>query len=166
MTHTEPFIATSYDLVSCRLDMLDPAGRAAVELSRPLAAMDPWSRLGYQERQLYQGMTRPDPALKRYGVSVADRAAGLIQVRHPWLRGPYLELLAVLPDFQGQGLGRELMAWLEGQARISSKNVWVLVSAFNDRARGFYAGLGYRETAVLTDLVASGYDEILLRKSL
>jgi hypothetical protein len=37
------------------------------------------------------------------------------------------------------------------------------VSSFNAAARAFYSATGFFEVAVLPDLVARGFDEVLLR---
>ena len=91
--------------------------------------------------------------------------AGAMTVRWPWLHGPYLELLAVLPEAQGRGLGGALLGWLIAQVP-SSRNLWVAVSAFNTGARRFYARHGFVEVGTVPGLVRDGFDEILLRKAL
>ncbi|HEU4475158.1 MAG TPA: GNAT family N-acetyltransferase [Methyloceanibacter sp.] len=83
----------------------------------------------------------------------------------PWLKGPYLELLAILPQFQGQGIGGKLLDWFEREgSRLGARNLWVCASSFNARTIGFYERHGFKEAATLPGLVAEGYDEILLRK--
>ncbi len=55
--------------------------------------------------------------------------------------------VASLPDRQGSGLGRAMMAAAE--AWLKARGVWkvqLLVRADNARARGFYEGLGYTDT--------------------
>ncbi len=94
----------------------------------------------------------------------AGSLAGIISVRYPWLRGPYLELLGLFPDYQGVGLGSELLRWFEQQARLANPNAWVLVSAFNHKARAFYERRGFVAIGAIEALVKPGYDEILLRK--
>lgn len=101
----------------------------------------------------------------RYRVEVGGVEAGAVSVRHPWLKGPYLEFLALLPRFQGQGIGAGLLAWFEQEAlRLGARNLWVCASSFNAGALRFYARRGFRPAATLPGLVADGYDEILLRK--
>jgi RimJ/RimL family protein N-acetyltransferase len=39
------------------------------------------------------------------------------------------------------------------------------VSSFNPRAQKFYAKMGYEKIGVLRDLVVTGHDEWLLRKT-
>jgi diamine N-acetyltransferase len=88
-----------------------------------------------------------------------------VSIRSPWLKGPYLELLAILPEFQGNRLGAGILAWFEREAlRLEARNLWVRAASFNARALRFYEGHGFRPAATLSGLVAEGYDEILLRK--
>ena len=54
------------------------------------------------------------------------------------------------------------------ETRIFSRhpNVFLCVSAFNAGARRLYERLGYATVGELTDFLAAGQSEILLRKSL
>jgi GNAT superfamily N-acetyltransferase len=88
-----------------------------------------------------------------------------VSVRYPWLKGPYLELLALLPQAQKQGIWSSIIAWLESEAlRHQARNLWVCASSFNAGALRFYERHGCRPAATLPGLVADGFDEILLRK--
>lgn len=126
-----------------------------------LAGMEPWRSLGFTAVGLAAYLGREDPALSRMVLERDGRPAGLIALRRPWLRGPYVELLAVLPQAQGGGCGRALVEWAVAQG---GGNLWACVSAFNAPARAFYARAGFDEVATLPDLVAAGADEILLRR--
>lgn len=159
-----PFSETSYQLGSCFLVSLTE--NEARFLSSRLAAMDPWRSLGYSAEGLRHYLLRPDPALFRFIILVGSTAKGLVCVRYPWLRGPCLELLAVLADQQRRGIGREVMSWIERQCPRTAPNVWTLTSSFNAGARSFYRSLGFHETASLPDFIRAGYDELLLRKTL
>jgi ribosomal protein S18 acetylase RimI-like enzyme len=58
----------------------------------------------------------------------------------------HLSLLAVQPGFQRQGLGRQLVEWLESSARTAGIfAVRLELRAGNDDARRFYERLGYLE---------------------
>jgi GNAT superfamily N-acetyltransferase len=138
---------------------------AAAELGERMSAIDPWRRLGYPADRLARYLTTDSAALVRYRVDAGGGLAGALAVRWPWLHGPYLELLVVLPEAQGRGLGSALLGWLAAQA-ASSRNLWVAVSAFNADARRFYARHGFVEIGVVPGLVRDGFDEILLRKRL
>jgi ribosomal protein S18 acetylase RimI-like enzyme len=138
----------------------------APELAAALADLDPWRTLGYSSAALTRYFTRPDPALYRYALGVRRGTSGVLCVRHPWLLGPYLEFLAILPAHQHRGLGQKALRWLEEHPEWRPRNVWVTVSDFNERARAFYRGAGYCEVVALPDLVAPGRAEILLRKEI
>lgn len=57
----------------------------------------------------------------------------------------HLNLLAVQPGYQRQGVGRQLLEWLEASARTAGIfKVNLEVRAGNDGARSFYEKLGYR----------------------
>lgn len=62
----------------------------------------------------------------------------------------HLNLLAVLPARQRQGIGRRMVEWLEKSARVAGiATVYLEVRAANHGGRRFYRTLGYREVAVL-----------------
>jgi ribosomal-protein-alanine N-acetyltransferase len=57
----------------------------------------------------------------------------------------HLNLFAVQPGHQRQGVGRQLLEWLESSARTAGIfKVNLELRATNDRARVFYEKLGYR----------------------
>jgi len=157
-----PFSKKDYALKSCALLPLNR--KNAVEMASALARMDLWKKIGYPAKALEKHLLAPDKGLKRFRVECAGKTAGIICVRYPWLRGSYLDLLGIFANFQGQGLGRELIAWMEEQTSPACKNIWALVSSFNSSAREFYRKQGFIETGTLRDLVKPGYDEILIRK--
>ncbi len=158
-----PFAPEAHELGVCRLAPMD--GAAAAHLGEQLATMDPWRRLGYSVDRLQAYLAAESPALARYRIDAGGRLAGAATVRWPWLHGPYLELLAVLPQAQGRGLGSAVLDWLAMQA-ASSRQLWVAVSACNASARRFYARHGFVEVGTVPGLVRDGFDEILLRKVL
>ena len=58
----------------------------------------------------------------------------------------HLNLLAVEPIHQRQGIGRELMRWLEETARVAGTfRIRLELRAANRVARAFYSALGYHE---------------------
>ena len=158
------FAANQYQLPHATLRMLDRDQADA--LAQSLVRMDPWLTLGYSRAALREYLEREDPGLHRYALEYEATLAGTLCVRYPWLLGPYVELLVVLPTSQGRGLGREVLLWLEQEVLSASKNLWALVSAFNSRARRFYRLCGYVEVVEIPDLVKEGFNEVLLRKSL
>lgn len=59
----------------------------------------------------------------------------------------HLDLLAVEPQYQRRGLGRQLFRWLEQTSRVAGlARIDVEMRSNNRPARGFYRSLGFRET--------------------
>jgi GNAT superfamily N-acetyltransferase len=129
-----------------------------------LAAIEPWSHINYPASHMTAFLAAIDPALTRNAVFAGDRPAGVIVVRSPWLHGPYLQLLALLPPFQSRGLGAHLLRWFEQQAKPHNRWLWLCHSGFNTRAGAFYARHGFEVAAALPDLLVDGEDEVLMRK--
>ncbi len=166
-----PYADPPYDLPSCRLEALRTADEAQT-IAATLAGLSPWRELGYTASGLQGYLLRTDAALHRFSITTPAGTAGVLCVRDPWLRGPYIELVCLFPGWQGQGIGAELIAFLAGDAGLAEstaslpRNLWALVSTANAVARRFYARSGFVEIAPLADLVRAGCDEILLRKPL
>jgi ribosomal protein S18 acetylase RimI-like enzyme len=136
-------------------------------LAAAIVAMEPWSVMHYPAERLSEFLAKSDYGATRCLIEIGGERAGVISVRYPWLKGPYLELLALLPPFQGKGIGGHLLARFEEEAvSREARNLFVCASSFNESALRFYRRHGFRDAAVLPGLVAEGYDEILLRKCL
>ena len=131
-----------------------------------LAVSEPWVSLKFSASTLATYLMRDDPALRRYAVTVEGELAGVICLRTPWLRGPYIELLGLFPNARGKGIGKQLLSWAESEAQRESKNLWVVASSFNQQALSFYESFGFTRIGAIPGLVAAEQDEILLRKVL
>ena len=103
---------------------------------------------------------------KKYGVFKGGMAIGVLCVRCRWLRGPYIELLGLDENHQGQGIGSELLAWIEQETKPHANNIWVATSAFNTRAITIYERFGFTQVGLLDGLVMDGKSEVLMRKRL
>lgn len=136
------------------------------EIAEMLSTSEPWVTLNFSSVSLASYLAREDSSLHRYIVTVDDNLAGVICIRFPWLRGPYIELLGVSPDYRGKGIGKQLLTWAEIEARRESKNLWVLTSSFNQNALDFYLKQGFYPIGPIQGLVSPEHDEILLRKRL
>lgn len=139
-------------------DLLHLAGR--------MVAMDPWRRYAtYTADGLARYLGHVEPDAPRFLLFQADAAVGAFGVRHAWLRGPYLQFLAVLPEAQRRGVASAVLGWLETDARArGERNLLVLTSAFNAPALKFYERAGFVRVGPLADLVADGITEIMLHK--
>ena len=138
----------------------------SIVLSAAMASMTPWKELGMTASVLNSYLLKEDPSLIRLSVRVSDSLAGVIMLRIPWLRGPYLELLCVLPEYQRLGIGRTVVIHLINVASERFSNFWVCASEFNIPALKFYESLGFKRKCVINDLVAEGRSEVLLQRRL
>lgn len=79
----------------------------------------------------------------------------------------HLDLFAVDRAWQGQGLGRRLLEWLERPARVAGlARILLEVRADNAGARAFYERLGYRRLALLPGYYQGREDALRLERSL
>jgi ribosomal protein S18 acetylase RimI-like enzyme len=82
-------------------------------------------------------------------------------------RAVHLALLGVAPEYQGRGLGKRLVSWVEESASVAGLFLMQLeVRADNQQARRFYATLGYRETARAARYYSGVEDAIKLERDL
>ena len=161
----EAFEPQQYDIGGGQLRPLSPGNTGT--LAQMLAAMPPWSVIGWPAELMLAGLRRQRPSVYRFELVAEGELAGIVTIQNPFLHGPYLQLLAVLPAFQGRGLGEAVLRWMEQEARSQeSRQLWLCVSTFNTSARGFYERFGFREAAVLEQLASDASDEIFMRKRL
>lgn len=141
-----------------------PTPAHAEALGAGLALIDPWQQLGYSAAALSRYLAAHHAERQSLVVLAEQQPAACLTIRHNWLRGPLLELLAVLPPYQGQGLGQALIGWLLAEARAHKQgNVWTLTSAFNHSARAFYQRQGFTEVGDIPGLINADTSERLLR---
>jgi GNAT superfamily N-acetyltransferase len=164
-TPQKAFSKAIENLDSCQLST-SLTNEQALAVAEMLSVSEPWLSLKFSVTSLASYLIRDDTSLRRYAISVDDNLAGIICVRYPWLRGPYIELLGLFPNCRGKGIGKQVMAWAETEARREAKNLWVLTSSFNHQALNFYQGLGFYPIGPIQGLVTPEHDEILLRKCL
>jgi ribosomal-protein-alanine N-acetyltransferase len=89
---------------------------------------------------------------------------GIMQYRE---NEAHLLLLAVHPEFQGNGIGSELVRWLEDCALTAGIGVVYLEArSRNAAARAFYRRLGYKEFALASGYYQNTEDAVRLAKDL
>lgn len=78
-------------------------------------------------------------------------------------------LLAVRPDHQRSGVGRELMTHLESILKGRGHRLLLVETSGNDEyagTRAFYQRIGYEEEARVRDFYQAGEDKVIYRKQL
>lgn len=164
-----PFRAERYELGASGLWLSAVSVEESMALGVALAAIDPWARYGTTAANLAALLTAAADGGIRLAVrSQASTAPiGVMVIRYPWLVGPYMQFLAVLPGHQGAGVGQALLGWFEAEARSgNARNLWICAADFNERAQSLYARFGFEVVVSLDDLIKPGIDEILMRKQL
>ena len=136
------------------------SAKEAETLAIAATRFDPYLTLGYRAETLAGYLTRPDPSLTRYALDMDGCFCGVLALRKPWLRGPLIEMMALLPAAQGKGLGSRVLDRCKAEA---GRNLWATVSDFHMPARRFYAKAGFEEVGDLPGIVAEDRAEILLR---
>jgi len=147
---------------------LEPlASDDAARLGEAIGAMDPWRAYGYPASALTRMLTSYPEGAPRFAFNLEGAVVGAAVIHTSWLRGPYLQFLALLPQVQGRALGQTFLQWMEREARMAGeRNLWVAVSEINTGATRFYERHGFKRVAELPDLAYDGRTEFLLRKRL
>jgi diamine N-acetyltransferase len=164
------FDAAGYELAS--IDgaalTLSRLGEAdARRLAEFFAAMNPWADYGYPAVALGDFLSASEPGAPRFALALDGVVVGAAVIRTAWLRGPYLQFLALVAEAQGRGIGTAMLMWLERQARVADeRNLWVAASQINADAIRFYERHGFVPVAELDGLACDERTEILFRKRL
>ena len=132
--------------------------------ARVMSESEPWITLRRGFEHALAGLTNPN--LEIYVACVGDALPGHIVVNMHGSFVGYIQVLAVAAEWRSQGIGEQLVAFAEQRIFRESPNVFLCVSAFNARARQFYARLGYEHIGELKDYVVAGQSEILMRKTI
>ena len=141
---------------------VDPA--TAEKISGALASMEPWLTLGIHAASLSDMLLAADAHLHRHAICLNGTCVGVVAVRNPWLYGPYVALLGVLPQWQGMGIGSAVLSRIEQETKPRPKNLWVCVSSFNEEAKRFYERNAFEPAGSLPGLLCEEFTEILMRK--
>lgn len=140
---------------------------SATRLGTATATYGPWRHYSIPADAMARTFAPAVDNGARYEVRVVGDLAGGMVIRNPWLVGPYLQTIALLPASQGGGVGGLILAWFEARAQLAGqRNVWLCVSAHNVAAQRFYLAHGWQTVADLPDLIRDGDGEILMRKRL
>jgi diamine N-acetyltransferase len=173
--HHKAFRAERYDIGESRTKgssgaavTLTPLQEGEADyLGRVFAAIDPWKSYPFTAAALATYFAQLEPDAPRFALRAGDKLAGLVGLRLNWLRGPYLQFLGVVPDFQMAGLGTLALTWIDHEARIASAhNVFVCATDSNAKAIKFYKRHGFHHVGDLADLVQPGKTEVLMRRVL
>ena len=114
-------------------------------------------------------ITLDQPGQRDYAVVVVEDENGqvvgyLTYGPTPLTDGTYdLYWMAVSPEAQGRGLGKELVRWLEKQVAEAGGRLILIETSSQpkyEKTRKFYLGLGYEETSRIPDFYRAGDSRI------
>ncbi|MEO8394872.1 MAG: GNAT family N-acetyltransferase [Chloroflexota bacterium] len=129
-----------------------------------MAEMPLWKRYGVTEAgaqaQFNDAISRGDLVL------VAEKNCGFAWCARggAFGRSDYLRLIGVRADCAGRGLGAALLSEVEAQAK--SRDLFLLVSDFNEGAQRFYRRMGYEQIGAIPGYVLPDVTELIFRKLL
>jgi len=129
-----------------------------------MAGSEPWLTLRRDYTVSLKILT--DPTREVYVATLQGEIVGFILLNMRGAFVGYIQTLCVASQWRGQGIGSRLIAFAEERIFKETPNVFICVSSFNPDARRLYERLGYELVGVLKDYLISGYDEILLRKTI
>ena len=132
-------------------------------IASEMAVSDPWLKLGMDKHQCkaaFEGVCK-----EAYVARVGDAIAGVVIIQICGSFKGYIQTLFVSKAFRSQGIGSQLLGYVEKRILEISPNVFICVSAFNHDARRLYERKGYLQVGILHDFVKAGFDELLLRKT-
>lgn len=156
---------SNYQLSTTPLTFSPLQSRADAETcARMMAESEPWLTLGRK----YEGLLKAvlNPAREIYLAKSGDEMSGFVMINMQGAFTGYIQTLFVAPSWRSRGTGAELMAYAEARIFQQTPNVFLCVSSFNTGAQKFYKRIGYTVIGELKDYLVSGYDEILMRKTI
>lgn len=102
-----------------------------------------------------------------YGAEEESHLAGFVYfLSEPiFAQGGYIRFLAVRPEKQRRGIGRQLMGYVERRVFGRASSIYVCILETNQPAQRFYERLGYSKVGEVTDLNGGGHLEWILGKA-
>lgn len=163
MNPSPPFSAEHHRLGD--LD-LGPLGDDLDEIAARLVTIGPWGAAGIAAEAMRARLATPMAATFRFALRREGRPVGCLVIRNPFMRGPYVELVAVFPEAQRRGLLGRVIDWMAAEVAGIDANLWLCVTETNAPARAAYAALGFVPIGPVPDLARVGQTEILMRRVL
>ena len=109
------------------------------------------------------------PHQRDYFLAVAEDGGGRVVGYMSYGQTPLTDAgydlywMAVAPDAQGRGYGKELVAWLEKRVKEAGGR-WIMIETSSqskyERTRNFYIQLDYREVSRIPDFYKPGDDRV------
>jgi len=138
-------------------------GRDAAACAEMMLTTEPWITLRLTRENALA--TLYDTAKEVYAARDARGVAGFVILDMRGLMRGYIQTVCVRADRRGEGVGSRLVRFAEDRIFRESPNVFICVSSFNPDARRLYERLGFEQVGTLRELIVTGHDELVLRKT-
>jgi ribosomal protein S18 acetylase RimI-like enzyme len=116
-----------------------------------LAGSDPWTTLQVKEedcRKAFDGTGK-----ECFEVLVEEKPAGFVILQMAGSFMGYIQTLFIHSDFQGKGIGHQLLAYCESYVHQYSPNLFICVSSFNTGAIRLYEAFGFSLVGTLYNFI-------------
>ena len=131
-----------------------------------MASSEPWTTLGRDLAACRDVLTRPGADLFIARKAENGAPLGFILVAPYGLAGsPYIASIAVAVEMRGQGIGGELLRFVECRV-VARGHLFLLVSSFNHKAQRLYVRQGYECVGELKNYGIAGQSELIFHKGL
>lgn len=134
-------------------------------LARIISTSEDWTRYGINYDIAIGLFEKMKDTI--YVAEINGQIAGLITLNINGVGnvGAYVRMVAVAEPYRGQGIGGQLIDYTTNLAFQKTPNIFLICSVDNVKAQHFYEKIAFVKVGILADLVISGYDEILYRKT-
>ena len=138
-----------------------------LDICKIMLSTDPYTTLGYTNDMCHDIVLS---AIEKGWALVAEvngKIVGFILFRvfDGFSLGGYIRALAVDKEYRRKGVATALMDKAEQIVFKYRRNVFLLVSSFNQIAIKFYLSRGYQRIGEIKDAIVKGYSEIIMRKT-
>lgn len=137
------------------------------ELAIPLIYKTMGSEIGDKAKYEFSESAEPTDLWGYFDKNILVAVAGLGSEISP--KKVWLGYLAVMPSYQGSGLGTEALQFIEQVAK-QRRYKWILVETYDnplfEKALKFYKKHGYIKVGTLADYLEDDSDIIYFRKNL
>jgi len=135
----------------------------AEECAHMMADSEPWVTLRRDFETSLKMLTHPQREV--YLAKADGEIAGFVMLNaHGSF--PHLQSVCVAPQWRNKGIGNRLIDYAEKRLFSETPNVFVCISSFHRRPLGLFERRGYEVIGELKNWIASGYSQILLRKTI
>jgi GNAT superfamily N-acetyltransferase len=96
-----------------------------------------------------------------------DSLAGYLRLEYLWSKVPYVALLRVLPEYRGRGVGKALLAFVEGFLRAEGHTALYSSSQADEaEPQAWHRHAGFEECGIIAGINEGGIGEVFFRKEL